>query len=314
MPQRLRKLPRFASRRSLRRLNVLLARLAAGSDPSDSPLQHPPLFVVGAPRSGSTLLYQLLVAGFDVTYISNRHCRFHGAPALVERFAPPRLPSEPYVSSYGRTLGAGAPSECGEFWYRFFRKSPQYVSLAEADPSSLQGLRAAVRALGDASGRPVVFKNLICSLRLMPIGTTLPEALFLFIRRDLLANAESLVASRRAIHGDYGAWWSAEPPGIDRLRALPPHEQVVEQVSAIEHVITADRELLGEDRFLELSYEKLCEDARGTLAEIAEFAEARGVTLTRRRDVPERFEPKRSRIEEPLARQLSEYVRRKAAA
>jgi hypothetical protein len=148
----------------------------------------------------------------------------------------------------------------------------------------------------------------------MPIGTTLPEALFLFIRRDLLTNAESLLASRLAIHGDYETWWSAEPPGIDGLRTLPSHEQVVEQISAIEHLITADRELLGEGRFLELSYERLCEDPRGTLTQIAEFAEARGVALSRRRDVPERFEPKRSRIEEALARQLSDYVSRRPAA
>jgi hypothetical protein len=312
------RIPLVAWRRSFRALNRGLAfvetSLASGGE---APLRHPPLLVVGAPRSGSTLLYQLLVERFDIGYLSNLHCRFFGAPSLVERLARGRLAvrTASYASIHGRTSGATAPSECGEYWYRFFRKSPQYTPLAEADPARLRRLRASVRALGDAAGHPLVFKNLVCSLRLGPIGAALPEALFLFVRRDLADNAQSLLAARQRIHGDYAAWWSVEPPGFERLIALPPHEQVVEQVRAVEAVVEEDRESLGRGRFHELRYEDLCDDPRGALDAIARFAAGRAVSLVPRREVPSRFERReQAELDAGLRSALAEYVRTTAHA
>jgi hypothetical protein len=312
------RVPLVAWRRSVRALNRGLGFLETTlSDGGETPLRHPPLLVVGAPRSGSTLLYQLLVERFDVGYLSNLHCRLFGAPSFVERLARGRLTpgGGTYSSVHGRTSGGRAPSECGEYWYRFFRKSPQYTPVAEADPARLRRLRAAVRALGNAAGRPLVFKNLVCSLRLGPIGNALPEAVFVFIRRDLVDNAHSLLASRLRIHGDYASWWSVEPPAVERLSGLPPHEQVVEQVRAVEAVIEADREYLGRERFLELRYEDVCDDARGAMQAVASFAAARGVPLVPRREVPERFERRTpAEIDDGLRAALVEYVRRTSPA
>ncbi len=306
-----RKAPRYLRSRSLRTLNraldALETRTASGTE---EPLSHPPLLVVGAPRSGSTLLYQALVQAFDVGYLSNRHCTFYGAPSLVERGWHPQPPVG-FTSRFGRTSGPAAPSECGEFWYRFFRRSPQYVPLDEADPRSLRRLRAAMRALGNASGRPLVFKNLISTLRLAPIGVALPEALFLVVRREVVGNAVSLLGARRAVTGDESRWWSAEPPEVAELRRLPAHEQVVEQVRRIEALVERDRELLGQTRFHEVSYEHLCDHAEDTMREIAEFAERAGIRLVRRRPIPASFErPPERRIEPDLHERIVEYVSR----
>ena len=263
------------------------ARLGKGAD---VPLRHSPIFVVGAPRSGSTLLYQLLVVRFDVAYLSNLHCALFGAPSLVERAVGRRLPPPAVFSSrYGRTAGLAAPSECGPYWYRFFRKRPQHVTLEEADPEALRELRASVRALGDASGRPIVFKNLLNSLRIGPLGTALPEALFLVVQRDLDDNVASILAARLAVRGDEAAWWSAEPPEVERLRALPPREQAAGQVRGVSAAIDAERESLGRERFLDVRYERLCADTHGVLAEISEFASAHGLALAGRRPVPASF-------------------------
>lgn len=312
-----RKLPRFALGRSRRALNIALDRVeTARGGASAVPLPHPPILVLGAPRSGSTLLYQLLIERFRVGYLSNLHCRFSGGPSLVQRLAGAMEPPESsFQSEHGRTRGARAPSECGEYWYRFFRRSPQHVSLEDADDHQLRRLRAAVRALSAAAEAPVVFKNLISSLRVAPIGTALPEALFLVIHRDLLDNAHSLLAARRRIHGDYSAWWSAEPPGIDELRGLPPEEQVVEQIRQIEAVVDRDRAKLGEARFLDVSYEELCSDPRAVLDEVAVFAGRNGARLAPRRQVPSHFpRPARAEIEPELRDRLLAYAARPAGA
>ena len=286
---RLGRAPTYLRTRALRALNHLADRVETGRGGGEEPLGHPPLFVVGAPRSGSTLLCQVLVQAFDVGYLSNRHCRLWGAPSLVERLRHPAPPTS-FSSRFGSTSGAGEPSECGPFWYRFFRRSPQYVPLEDVDPAQLHRLRAAIRALGDAAGRPLVFKNLLCTLRLAPIGTALPEAVFVDIRRDLAANAASLLAARRSIHGEYGAWWSAEPPEIDRLRTLPPHEQVVEQVRSLEALVDRDRERLGAQRFLQMRYEALCDEPQAAIDAVAGLAERNGFRLARRQAVPAKFE------------------------
>ncbi len=306
---RLRNAPLYLRSRGRRAANRALDLFEiASSNSSDAPLAHPPVLIVGAPRTGSTLLYQLLVQAFDVTYLSNRHCRWYGAPSLVERLRP-ATPNASFESRYGATTGAGAPSECGPFWYRFFRCSPQHVPLAEMDSAQLRRLRAAVRAL--ARDRPVVFKNLICSLRLEPIGTALSEALFVVIRRDLLATASSLLAGRKAIFGDYGHWWSAEPPEIEELRGLPPEQQVVEQVRRIEVLIDRDRQLLGGERFLDLTYEELCAEPDAALDAIAGLVERNGSRLTRRRHVEAKFDPSNPASLPPeLHDRLVDYIER----
>ena len=296
--------------RCRRALNHALDRFDTRSGGDDQPLEQPPVFIVGAPRSGSTLLYQLLVEVFEVGFLSNRHCRLWGSPALVERFArPKRAASHTYDSTHGGTAGAGAPSECGEYWYRFFRRRPHHVPLAEADPARLRALRASVRGFGAAAGRPLLFKNLFCTLRLEPIAAALPEAAYLLIRRDLVDNAHSILEARKRINGDYAAWWSSEPPEIERLRTLPAEQQAVEQVRLVEAAAERTR-AANPDRFLELRYEDLCSDPRATVDEVEAFLAGFGIQVSRRGIAPERFEPRSGvRIDSPLYERLVAYAR-----
>lgn len=239
----------------------------------DHLLNYPPIFIIGAPRSGSTLLYQVMTEYYDFGYLSNLHCTFYGSPSLVERLVHPqkwRKPSD-YTSLHGQTQGQAAPSECGAFWYRFFRRKPQYVPLSEVDPKKMRQLRGAVRALGNAFGKPILFKNLMCSLRLEPLASVLPEALFIVIRRHEIDNAHSLLEGRKKVYGDYSKWWSAEPPAINRLKGLPPHEQVIEQIFQIYDLIERNCQVIGPLRFLEVQYEAFCDDVFGTLQKISQF-------------------------------------------
>ncbi len=296
--------------RSLRIVNRALDRYETrGSDAG--PLQYPPILIVGAPRSGSTLLYQAVVQRFDVAYISNRHCRLNGAPSLVEgRFAG-AAHSPTFASDHGFERGATAPSECGGYWYRFFPRSPHHVTLATVDPAALARLRLSVTRFTQAAGRPVVFKNLYCSLRLEPIAHALPEALFLVVHRDLLENARSLLAGRKRRSGDYSTWWSAEPPGIDRIRTLPPAGQAIEQVQGIDRVIAEARAAIGKQRFFDIEYARLCDEPRSVLAAVEAFAAGAGATLQPRGEIPERFQRPQAAV---LTPELEQALLRDVAA
>jgi hypothetical protein len=280
-------------RARIRSLHALEVR--SGRRWSDEPLPYPPIFVVGAPRSGSTLLYQLLTDRFDVGYLANGHARHPGAPSLVERRRglirnrPAKLGD--YHSAFGGTAGDLGPSECGPFWYRFFPRRPHYVSADEFSAASRRQLRAAVGAFVAACGRPVVYKNLVNTARMEAIAAALPEALFIAIHRDLADNARSILDARMGVTGGYDDWWSVEPPGIERLRELPTHEQAVEQVRALDSLVAQVEESIGSDRVLHLSYEDLCANPHAELARIAAFVAEHGSKLEERGEVPASFQP-----------------------
>jgi hypothetical protein len=257
------------------------------------PLRHPPIFFLGPPRSGSTLAIQAITEALDVGYLSNRHCDWCGAPALAERLLKPtnlRLKTD-FHSLYGDTQGAHAPAECGEWWHRFFRRSPQYVSLAEVDPRKINNFRRSIASLINAFDRPVIFKNLYASFRIQAIAQYLPESLFIVMRRNEIDNGHSILEARHRVNGNYARWWSMEPPGIDHLQKLPAHQQVIEQIRHVRATIYKDLIFANVDptRYLDLSYESFCTDPREAIKTIHNFFLRNNCKITRRSELPINF-------------------------
>jgi len=254
-------------------------------------LDFPPVFILGAPRCGSTLLYQLMLDCYDFGYISNLHCKFHGAPSLAERLFRPSRQRKPssFESDHGRVSGWGSPSECGDYWYRFFPRSPQYAPLKDVSPGSVRDLRKSMVAMGAAMRKPLVFKNLPCSLRLGPIMKALPESAFIVVQRDKLETAHSILEARFNLYGNYDGWFSVEPPGYDTLVKKPVYEQAAVQVQSIHRLIEEARGTAPE-RFLDIEYEDICHDTHEALGRVSIFLEGQGIAVARTGQVPESFE------------------------
>jgi hypothetical protein len=309
----LHRLPRALRNRFVFLMNCGLHPIeVALADQTDTPLIYPVIFIIGAPRSGSTLLYQVFTEYFDVGYLSNFHCYFYGAPSLVERMAHPlwyRQPSD-YASHYGRTRGWTAPSECGKFWYRFFRRTPHYVSLNDIDDTHLRRLRGVLRSLVLSFNKPVVFKNLYCTARIQPLAKALPEALFIVVKRNLVDNSQSLLEGRKNMKGTYEEWWSLESPGSDKLKLLPPHEQVVEQIRSIYLLIEREKNIVGKARFLEIEYESFCTDTFPILRNVKDFVKSHGVELTIRGEIHKTFSVNREvKIDRELYKKMCDYIK-----
>lgn len=273
--------------------------------------KYPPVFFLGPPRSGSTLMYQVVTDAFDVAYLSNRHCQFFGAPAMAEwlfRSAKSKLSSD-YASNHGKTTGWSAPSECGEWWYRFFRRDPAYVTLADVNEEKMHNFRRSLLALTEAASKPVVFKNLYASLRLEAISKHIPEALFVVVKRNELDNAHSILEGRMKALGRYEQWWSVPPPNVEQLKLLKPAQQAVEQTRAVQSMIRQAIEdgVIDGDRVLTLQYEDFCDDVHASVHELEKFFLKHDVTVLRRFNVPEKFFINRTiRIEKKLYSELKE--------
>ena len=281
----------------------------------DEPLPHPPVFFLGAPRSGSTLMVQVITDALDLGYISNRHCQWFGAPALAERAFHPlaNKPRSDYHSAQGATKGSYAPSECGEWWYRFFRRNPPYVTLDEVDPAKMRAFRRSVAALTRAFDRPVVFKNLYASLRIQAIAKYIPESLFVIVHRDEIDNGHSLLETRLSTYNDYKTWWSMEPPDTKKLKALPAYEQVIEQIRHIHATIIEDLAVcaVAESRCLHVSYEEFCSDPLAKIKILQDFFASHHCEVKQQAAIPKRFERRDTvRIDQDIYDAMVKYAQR----
>lgn len=292
----------------VKRANRLLEPLEGMGDTAQS---RSPILIIGPPRSGTTLLYQLLVQQFEVAYLSNAHHAFFGAPAVLERLVPRRLrrPPDDQGSRFGVTHGWWAPSEAANFWYRFFPLKPHAVEPADLEAERGRTLRRAIAALSRAAQAPMISKNVVCSVRVEAIAAFVPEMRFVVMYRDHLEVATSILAARKNAQGTYTNWWSVEPANIDELKQLPPERQVVEQVRAVEQAIDRARKVLSGERFIDVDYAELIADPRSVLDHLAGR-----LGLTPRPGappLPQTF-PRRDRnqLDPQLAVRLAEYLGR----
>ena len=259
--------------------------------------KYPPVFIIGAPRSGSTLLYKALTEKFNLSYISNFTAILYKIPILATwsaRKLAIKTSKGHYNFSYGNIKGMGSPSEYGEFWYRWFPKG-QYVYVPPGQTSGkiLQELRNEIGGTSYISKAPMIFKNLYNSMRIAPIIEAIPEACFIVCRRKLTENALSILQSRINNLNDKYKWWSLPPKEVDTLLKRNYAEQVVGQVYYIYKQIEADKKRFGETRFLEISYENFCHDVQGTLSKIVDFLSQNSCVIKNKGEVPNSFQTKK---------------------
>jgi len=216
------------------------------------------VLIVGAPRSGSTLLYQVLAAHLPVSYPSNLTDLFSRAPitasARLGRFARRKVD---YRFHYGNTASLGAPSAGFSLWNRWLG-ADRYRVPSEMAPEVAAEMRAFFAAWGTAFDGPFLNKNNRNTAGMGVLATELPNAKFIVIRRDPLFVAQSLLEAREHVQGDRAVGWGlaarSHPSEGDYLA------EVADQVFDIESMVEEAIAYLDPARVLEVGYAELCAD------------------------------------------------------
>ncbi len=220
------------------------------------------VFIIGAPRTGSTYFYQLVVAGFGLPYFSNLTNRFFATHPLIGLWLQSAEASRDpirFVSSYGKTPGLFQPSEASAIMGRWFGGGHPSQTVSDTVlPGREAHLMRTLNAAERLFGRPLVIKNAWNCFRLDYLARALPVAGFIWIRRDIRAAAGSDLAARYAVHGDPHAWNSATPADVAVLRARPYAEQVVENQFAFNEAIRKSLQQIDRRRWTSLWYEDVC--------------------------------------------------------
>lgn len=275
---------------------------------ADATARPPVVLVVGPPRSGTTLLYELLVTGCRFAYFSNAAHRLHRSPVAATRLFRPviRRWRGSFESEHGRIRGWGAPCEAGWIWNRWM---PGSAPMDETDVGAMpvETMRRTVGAIARILDAPFLTKNVNHSVRLRALDAVFPGCIVIEIRRDDADTIRSIYRLRRSRSGEAGvrSWLSVKPRAWARMRDAGPIEQIAAQVQGVRADIEHDIRWLGAERRLVLSYESLCRDPRGELERIERFLGARGMTIQRRQDIPESFDRPVSR---PLDEALEERI------
>jgi hypothetical protein len=255
--------------------------------PFEAP-SHPTIFIVGAPRSGTTLLLQLLLGRYEFGYVDNFVARFWMAPYVGSILARQALRDLPWngvelKSDFGATQGPRGPHEFGYFWRRWFEYGETHDLPATRVHTQGAGmLRKELAALESIYGRPMLLKNLVCSFHIDFLASALPRSIFLHCRREPVYAAQSVLQARLAYHGHRDAWFSVKPAAYPELRQLPYPEQIAGQIYATRAAVERQFSRLPSVRALVVDYEDLCAATERELGRIAAWIGANGTPPAQR--------------------------------
>lgn len=273
--------------RSLSRLEGLLF--------GDGPPRFPPVFIVGPPRSGTTLVYQAMCHCFQLAYTPMLANYLPFAPALATWLA--RRPGgyeSDFTSRYGAVRGLGSPGE-GTMWNVWFEKDRHYRHPGELERRKAQEIVRLVGRIERISAGPFINKNLRNENRLPVLASLLPRAVFLMVLRNPRDVALSILRGRIEMRDDPELWFSIKPRSGAPEGHQRPEEQVVLQIAGILDDLREDIGRIGPNRFGAVRYEDFCDSPPAFMRSLSGFLNDRGVPVEVRREPPGRFEASRGR-------------------
>ena len=216
-----------------------------------------PIFIVSAPRSGSTLLFETLAASDQISTVGGE------AHWLVEGMAELR-PGAPGVDS--NRLGAEHVSEA--------------VAERIVDQIAAQ--------LKDHRGRPLSAETPLRFLEKTPknalrvpfFDRLFPDAQFIFLWREPHENLSSIIEAWRSgnwktyngLEGFDGPWSLLLPPGWQAMRGRSLEEIAAFQWETTNRILLADLQALPRERRSVVNYADLVANPAATIGRLCDFA------------------------------------------
>ncbi len=225
---------------------------------SRPPVLKRPVFVIAAPRSGSTLLFETLAASTGICTLGGE------AHWLVEATESLRLGAASVESN--RLTAAHFSLEVGE-----------------------QIVAKILDRLVDCNGRPVtpdrhlrfVEKTPKNSLRIPFFEQIFPDARFIYLWRDPRENISSIMEAWRSgnwktyngLDGFDGPWSLLLPPGWQQMNQRDLQEIAAFQWETTNRIIMDDLAQVPRDRWSVLDYQSLLQDPKAVMEKLCRFIE-----------------------------------------
>jgi hypothetical protein len=225
--------------------------------------EKPVFIVVGAPRSGTTVLLQTIIEYYNVGYVNNYIAKFWEAPvigAILFQSMNLNPEKQSFISDSGFTTGIHGPHEFGYFWKRFFNygdsnhiKESNYTSI------DYKLLNKEIAGLENILKAPMIFKNPpALSLQIRFFEKYVPNTHFIYIKRDPKFIAQSIYLKRKQIYNDVNHWYSTKPLEYIYLKDKDPIEQIAGQIYLTTRKIESDLSDITDSDKTIIDYEDFC--------------------------------------------------------
>jgi len=244
---------------------------------------YKPIFIVGVPRSGTTLLYDLLACHKDVAFFSQIDLReFHHSNFMQFVYLRRRI-FESRNWPFSRdgfesrvTTSFETPDEFNHFWNKYIHKT--WATADDVKNSSYEEIRNEIASLLKKKNKKrFLNKSPIHSVRIGFLKKIFDDAIFINIIRDGVPVVNSMIRESRKIKnldGYFGVHLKKNNQmDFDLL------ERHARQWIDVNTEIQNCRKFLNENQYFQIKYEDLISDPEDTIKEIFDFCELEFVNI-----------------------------------
>lgn len=229
-------------------------------------------FIVGVPRSGTTLVLQWLASLGVFSYPTNVMNRFAYAPYIgamlqciftdpaYDAFGELHVSDEHnYESFLGKTSGPGMVNEF-QFFFRNYLPNfvPRVLTAEELDAINWREMERGLASIESVLEKPFALKAIMLQFNLSWFLGRLDRHICIYVRRDPSEIMCSILRARKTYYGDYETWWSVRPAEYDDLKDMDVFHQVAGQVFYTRVAIERELEMIAPSRRLTIDYEAFC--------------------------------------------------------
>ena len=250
---------------------------------------YPPVFLVGPPRSGTTVLYQLLCKHASFSYINNFISDWYRIPVLAAKAHVTLFQSGNELelnSNFGKSKNHYGPNEFGQFWYKYFSKTHFFK---DQNKKSTDKLKMEIAAITKIYKKPLLLKNVVNSMRIDSLSDIFNNSIFIVSKRDKLDNAQSILNARISLHNNKNHQWSVATPSMRDNPGFPFYKDIINQLDDIQLNIESSFQRLGNDRFIFIEYENLCNNTPKVLKSILQKLNSKGLNLSEKGQIPRKL-------------------------
>jgi len=199
-----------------------------------------PIFIVGAPRSGTNIFYRTFAKHPDLAWISN-----------ITKKAPASLWLTRILMLFRNDH---RPTEANNIWQKFTDEDDESLDRDDVTATARKYLRKVLQNNLQLFNKPrFVNKCPGNSVRIEFLKEIFPDAIFIHIIRDGRAAAYSIMRSRL---GHSGAYWSVKPPGWQALLKLPLIDACALQWKMTVESVLHSAKNLPHGQYMEVKYEE----------------------------------------------------------
>jgi hypothetical protein len=289
----------------------ILAKIEKKILENDMQPEKAPIFIIGAPRSGTTVIYQTLTYGVSLAYFYNLLDKFSDFPGImakiINKMVNP-IPPNCYKNYYGETSGWRGPSQGRQIWRRWFPEDQSYVGCGELSKKDKMQVRGTIALIENAYKLPFINKSQGNCERILALNEIFVEPIFIYVKRDNFQTIQSILNGRIEFMGSKEKWFSVKPSKYNYIKDHNPIRQICEQVYYIEEDIIRDLSVIGKDKTFEIKYENFCRNPREILKDFINFySKKEGFKLARRKKIPKYFIASKGRT---LSKEDSELIKK----